>query len=81
MDAKLVFTGTIIWALGMFIPTLHHGMLSLAAIHSKSHAYDYHSLVKYFFNLPSIVWIYVIAMWLVGAVVVIAGLRGKASAE
>jgi hypothetical protein len=39
--------------------------------------YSYHNMVKYFFSLPWIVWLYLVAMWLVGTILVISGLKAK----
>ena len=81
MDVKKILTGAVIWSLGLFVPVLHHGLLSITAIHSRSHAYDYHSLVKYFSDLPWVDGVYLVIMWLVGLVLLISGFRPKASCE
>jgi len=79
MKVKRVFVGTIIWTLGILIPVLQHGIISIVASRAKTHSYDYHSLVKYFFDLPWIIWVYLIAMWLVGTILIISGLKAKPS--
>jgi hypothetical protein len=79
MKVKRILVGTIIWTLGILIPVLQHGIISLAASHAKTRSYAYHDLVKYFFDLPWLIWPYLIAMWLVGTVLVISGLFTKPS--
>ena len=79
MKVKRILIGTIIWTLGIFIPVFHHIMLMLAAAIEDGFKYNYHNMVKYFFDLPWIIWPYLVAMWLVGAILVISGLRAKTS--
>lgn len=81
MKVKRIFIGTIIWTLGILIPVLQHGIISLVASRAKTHSYAYHNLVKYFFDLPWIVWLYLVAMWLVGTILVISGLKVKPSKQ
>jgi len=81
MKIKRILVGTIIWTLGILIPVLQHGFISLVASRATTHSYAYHNLVKYFFALPWIVWLYLIAMWLVGTILVISGLFTKPSQQ
>lgn len=81
MKVKRILIGTIIWTLGILIPVLQHGIISLVASRAKNYSYAYHSMAKYFFDLPWIVWPYLIAMWLVGTILVISGLRAKSSQQ
>jgi len=66
---------------GILLPMLQHIMLMKAAVTEEGYTYSYHNMVKYFFGLPWIVWIYLIAMWLVGTILVISGLIGKPSQQ
>jgi hypothetical protein len=75
MDVKKILAGAIIWSLGLFVPALHHGLLSIAASHSESYAYSYHSLVKYFSDLPWVDGVFLVVMWLVGLALVVSGFR------
>ena len=79
MNVKKVLVGTIIWSLGIFIPVFHHSMLMQAAVVEEGFRYSYQNMVKYFFGLPWIIWLYLIAMWLVGTILVISGLKAKPS--
>lgn len=81
MKVKRILVGAILWTLGILVPVLHHGMLSIAAAQCRTHTYQYNNLVRYFFNLPWIVWVYLVAMWLVGTILVISGLRAKSSQQ
>jgi hypothetical protein len=44
MKAKRIIVGTIIWTLGILIPVLQHGIISLVASRAKTHSYDYQNL-------------------------------------
>jgi len=81
MKVKRILVGTIIWTFGILVPVLQHGILSFVASRSTTHSYQYHNLVKYFFDLPWIVWMYLLAMWLVGTILVITGLIAKSSQQ
>ena len=79
MDVRKILIGAIIWSLGLFVPALHHGMLAMAAIHSRNHLYNYHNLAKYFFDLPWVDGVFLVVMWLVGIVLVISGFKAKSA--
>ena len=81
MKVKRILVGTIIWTLGILVPIMQHGIISLVASRAKTHSYAYHNLIKYFFTLPWIIWVYLIAMWLVGAILVISGFRPNSSKQ
>jgi hypothetical protein len=75
MDVKKILTGAVIWSLGLFVPALHHGLLAIAASNCRSHTYPYHSLTKYFFDLPWVDGVFLVVMCLVGLILVISGFR------
>jgi uncharacterized membrane protein len=79
MKVKRILVGTIIWSLGILLPMIQHIMLMQAAVSEEGYSYSYSNMVKYFFGLPWIIWVYLIAMWLVGTILVISGLRAKPS--
>ena len=79
MKVKRILIGTIIWTLGILIPVLQYGMLMQAAAMEERVTYNFSNMVKYFFDLPWIIWLYLIAMWLVGTILVISGLKAKPS--
>jgi len=81
MDVKKIFVGAIIWSLGLFVPALHHGLLSIAASHCKTATYQYSSLAKHFFDLPWVDGVYLVIMWLVGIALVISGFKTKNAEE
>jgi hypothetical protein len=81
MKVKRILIGTIIWTLGILLPVLQHIMLMRVAIMEEHFTYRFSSMVKYFFDLPWILWPYLIAMWLVGTILVISGLRAKTSQQ
>ena len=78
MKVKRILIGTIIWTLGILVPVLQHFMLMRLAVMEEHFTYRFSSMAKYFFDLPWIVWPYLVAMWLVGTILVISGLRAKA---
>jgi len=77
MDRKKVLSGVIVWSMGLFFPLLYHVLLMQVAVQESGHSYSYHVMVKYFFALPWIVWPYVVATAVVGACLVISGLKGN----
>jgi len=79
MKDKRILIGTIIWSLGILLPMLQHIMLMQVAVMEEGYGYSYRSIVKYFFGLPWIVWVYLAAMWLVGTILVISGFRANPS--
>jgi hypothetical protein len=81
MKVKRILIGTIIWTLGILLPVLQHIMLMQVAVTEEGYSYSYHNMVKYFFSLPWIVWLYLIVMGLVGTILVISGLKAKASEQ
>ena len=79
MKVKRILIGTIIWTLGILIPVLQHIMLMQVAVTEHGYSYSYRNMAKYFFDLPWIIWPYLVAMWLVGTILIITGLREKPS--
>lgn len=77
MNAKKTLAGVVVWSMGLAIPMLYHALLMHAAVQEDGHVYSYHVMVKYFFALPWIVWPYLIATAVVGACLVISGLKGN----
>ena len=79
MNVKKVFIGVIIWTISLSTLLLYHALLMHAAVQEEGHIYSYHVMVKYFFDLPWIVWPYLIASGVIGTVVIISGLKSEAS--
>lgn len=77
MDTKRVFYGTVVWSLGLFIPTLYHALLMNATVRESNYSYEYELMCREFFALPWIVWPYTIAMAVVGAKLVVSGIKKK----
>ena len=77
MDTKKIFSGTLVWTIGLFVPMLWHALLMNAAVQEDGYTYSYHSMIKYFFKLPWIVWPYLIAMGITGTTLVLSGIRSK----
>jgi hypothetical protein len=75
MNQKKILSGVVIWSIGLAIPMLYHAVLMHAAVQEDGHIYSYHAMVKYFFDLPWIVWPYLVATNLVGICLVISGLK------
>jgi hypothetical protein len=76
MDRKKVLSGVIVWSMGLFFPLLYHVLLMQVAVQEEGHNYSYHVMVKYFFALPWIIWPYLVAMTVVGACLVVSGIKG-----
>jgi len=79
MDTKKILSGALIWTIGLFVPMLCHALLMYAAVQEEGYTYSYHNMIKYFFNLPWIVWPYLTAMTVVGTCLVISGIKNKNS--
>jgi hypothetical protein len=77
MDRKKVLSGAIVWSMGLFVPLLYHALLMHAAVQEGGHSYSYHVMVRYFFSLPWIIWPYLVAMTVVGACLVVSGLKAR----
>ena len=77
MNAKKVFAGAIVWTIGLLVPMLYHALLMHAAVQEDGYGYSYHHMVKYFFDLPWLVWPYILAMGIVGAMLVVSGVKDQ----
>ena len=69
MQSKKILFGAIIWFLGFLIPVGHHIGLSLAAVQEPNYSYTYHKMAEYFFYLPWVDWVYLLAMVVAGLIV------------
>jgi K+ transporter len=76
MDTRKVLSGAIVWSMGLLVPLLYHALLMHAAVQEDGHIYSYHVMVNYFFTLPWIIWPYLVAMAVVGACLVVSGVKG-----
>ena len=76
MDRKKVLSGVIVWSMGLSVPLLYHVLLMHVAVQEEGYSYSYHNMVKYFFAGPWIIWPYLVAMAVVGACLVVSGIRG-----
>ena len=87
MDLKRIGLGVAVWTVGLLVPTAAHIMLINAAIQESGHNYSYHSMVKYFWDIPALFWVYLVLMTVVGGVLVLSGMkpchggRGKAGGQ
>ena len=77
MDTRKILAGVITWTLGLLVPALYHVLLMNAAVKETGYSYSFHSIVKCFFDLPWIVWPYIVATAVVGMIVIVSGLRGS----
>jgi hypothetical protein len=75
MDTKKIVAGTVVWSIGLAVPAFYHALLMHAAVQEDGLIYAYNTMVKYFFELPWVVWPYLIAMTIVGSILVVSGLR------
>ncbi len=77
MDTNKILSGAIVWSVGLLVPMLYHALLMHAAVQEEGYGYSYHSMVKYFFHLPWIVWPYLIGIAVVGSILIISGLTKR----
>ncbi len=71
MSSKNIFHGAIIWFLGLLVPVAHHVGLMLAVMQEEGTRYSYHNMAKYFFHLPWVDWVYLLAMVAAGLIIMI----------
>ena len=77
MDTKKVLGGALVWSVGLLVPMLWHAILMHAAVQQDGYSYSYLSMVKYFPKLPWVVWVYLVAMAVAGASLVLSGMKAK----
>ena len=77
MDLKKIMAGVTVWSMSLAILLLYHVLLMFAAVQETNYSYSYQNIVRYFFDLPWIVWPYLIAAWLVVASLVGSGFKSK----
>ena len=77
MDTKKILSGALIWSVGLLLPMLWHALLMNAAVQESGYSYSYHHMMKYFIDMPWAVWVYLIAMAIIGSVLVVSGLRNN----
>jgi len=76
MDCKQIGLGVCAWFLGVLIPTMHHVFLHwpLASQQTNNIVTRSQHLFK---SLPWIDWVYLVAMGIVGAVLIISGMKTR----
>jgi hypothetical protein len=81
LNNKRIAIGLSAWFLGIIVPVYHHTALH-AAIASQPFNNDIQRMQWVWEFIPTIEWIYLAMMWLVGFILVISGLlAGRRSAE
>lgn len=78
MNTRKILAGTLVWTIGLGIPLLYHRSLISAAVQEEGYRYSYTAMVKHFFELPWIIWVYLVAMGIVGACLVVSGMKDHA---
>lgn len=73
MNNRRIFIGLIAWFLGIIVPVYHHAALH-AAIASRPFDNDIERMRWVWEFIPTIEWIYLAMMWIVGFILVISGL-------
>ena len=74
MNNRPILIGLIAWFLGMIVPVYHHIALH-AAIAGQPSNNDILRMRWVWEFIPTIEWIYLAMMWLVGLILIISGLR------
>ena len=75
MNTNGMLKGAIVWSLGLLVPAIYHALLMLAAVQEESYGYSFESIAGKFFQLPWIVWPYLIAMAIVGSLLIVSGFK------
>ena len=74
MNNRRILIGLLAWFLGIIVPVYHHIALH-AAIANQMSSNDVLRMRWVWEFIPTIEWIYLAVMWLVGAILVISGMR------
>lgn len=79
MNSVRVLHGVVVWSLGLAIPAFWHALLMNAAVQEDEYAYSFHNMAKHFFDMPWIIWPFMISTALFGTLLVITGLGSRTS--
>jgi uncharacterized membrane protein len=74
LNNRRIFIGLIAWFLGIVVPVYHHVALH-AAIAGQPFNNDILRMRWVWEFIPTIEWIYLAMMWMVGFILVISGVR------
>lgn len=77
MNTRKLLSGSIVWSFGIGIPLLYHSSLLHAAVQDDDYLYGLQRMVESFFDLPWVVWIYLVAMVLVGTCLIVSGIKER----
>ena len=78
MNMKRISLGILAWFLGIIVPVMHHTLLHWPlAVHPTSNIVTRSKSL--FQSLPWIDWVYLAAMAIVGAVLIIFGIKSNAN--
>ena len=75
MNTKKVNSGALAWSIGLLVPMLWHVSLMHAAVQEDGYSYHYLDMVKCLPRLPWVVWLYLTAMAIAGAALVVSGFK------
>jgi hypothetical protein len=73
MDIRRIMLGLAAWFLGIIVPVLHHAILVAAALRRERVSTGI--ITEYFERLPWIDYVYLLAMAVVGAILIITGMK------
>jgi len=65
-----------VWFLGILVPVLYQVGLEISMGATSGHAKSYGSTVSHFYEMPIVLWLYLLAMALVGAALIHRGIYG-----
>ena len=75
MRAGAVLVGLLSWTAAVMVPSWYVVGMARAAVRDELHHYSLDDLLGRFTQMPWPLWVYLIAMTLVGTLLVIGGLR------
>jgi hypothetical protein len=74
MRVRSLIMGIVAWTLGVAIPAMYSACIAHAAVKEEGYAYPIRDLMKNFNSMPLLMWLYVIAMGVLGLLMVGHGL-------
>ena len=78
MNILRIGVGLVAWFLGILIPVLHHCLLHFAIGHGPTSNIITRSQ-SLFEHLPWVDWVYLLAMAVVGAILIVSGITTKSA--
>lgn len=81
MRLNAMFLGMLAWTAAIGVPALYAAIISFAVVHNQHRSYDLQELMDSINRMPVIMWIYAIAMTMLGSLLVAIGFTRQRRAD